>query len=294
MRGLLAVVLLASMLFVVNQSFAGDFRESYWGMTVKQVKEKETAKPAKMGEEELFFEGELFGRKVGIIYKFAEETDRIVEGHYQGNGKFIWTEAKGFLLKSGSYVYFFDATVSANANIDEFTSLRNQLIREHGTPIYDTSIWKGEGEKPSKEGEATAVRNGQLIFLVRWKERRSNITIVLQGSNVAPEISGEIHVTYEDRFPDVNSNLTSNMQAYMACMFDAAEIYSSSDATPYEIADAAHAKCGPQFSEFNRARKDVSFYTGVDGSNEQAYSFKSRIKEKVVQQVIESRLKKGK
>ncbi len=83
-------------------------------------------------------------------------------------------------------------------------------------------------------------------------------------------------------------------------MQSAAEYYSSSTASPYEVADAAHSKCGAQFNTYERSTEKY-FLSVVSSSGTAVAREKSRaltqegknnVKGKVVQWVIESRLQK--
>jgi hypothetical protein len=89
---------------------------------------------------------------------------------------------------------------------------------------------------------------------------------------------------------------------YKNCMKAAADYYSASTASPREVADAAHSKCGIKFSAYERSTEDyltsvVSTSKGVimarDESRALTREMEGKVKEKVVQWVIENRLPKN-
>ena len=92
----------------------------------------------------------------------------------------------------------------------------------------------------------------------------------------------------------------SAFAAYRNCMENAAEYYSSSTSTPYEVADAAQSKCGSQFFAYERSTEKY-FLSVVSSSGGSIARGKARaltlegknsVKGKVVQKVVESRLQK--
>ena len=79
----------------------------------------------------------------------------------------------------------------------------------------------------------------------------------------------------------------------------AAVFYAKSTATPHEIADAAQARCGAEFSAWDttlehRMTHNMRTAVGVDAARRSAHDIgqeaKGLTKEKVVQWVIELRL----
>lgn len=98
-----------------------------------------------------------------------------------------------------------------------------------------------------------------------------------------------------------NAQMDSDFNAYLNCMKAAAVHYSSSEATPREIADAAQSKCGAEFRAFetsmeNHLTRDMRTAKGVStarrSARETALELQGSAKSKVVQWVIDLRLQK--
>jgi hypothetical protein len=93
----------------------------------------------------------------------------------------------------------------------------------------------------------------------------------------------------------------SKFDAYLSCMKVAAADYSPSSASPHEVADAAQSKCGATFRELESSLEEqltygmvtnVGYSTGLREARKLAQDLRVSGKEKVVQWVIDSRLKK--
>lgn len=99
---------------------------------------------------------------------------------------------------------------------------------------------------------------------------------------------------------ELKSQVTSDFITYKNCMETAAEKYSASEATPYEVADAAQARCGAQFFKYEKSVENyfVSLVSssGVTMAQEKVKAHtreaKNRVKGKVIQLVVETRLEK--
>lgn len=93
----------------------------------------------------------------------------------------------------------------------------------------------------------------------------------------------------------------ATFSAYRDCMKVSAANYSTSSASPHEVADAAQSKCGAAFRELESSLENqlthgmvtnVGYSAGLREARRLAQDLRVSAKEKVVQWVIDSRLQK--
>lgn len=310
MRGFIALVMMLSIILGISQSFAGDFRDAYWGMSVEQVKKREKAKPAEMKGDGLYFEGELFGREVGIQYDFAEVAGRVPAAIRESGGSFLFTEESGFLLEGGHYLYFFDQREinTIYEFKEEYNYFKDLLIKEYGKPIFDGSLWKEDIGEPSQEEWVMAMKEGQLELTAIWDTKRTFISVTMmvnagaaRQGEVVRDLPVLIDIGYKDRWPNLSKEFSRTLWAYRDCLFATAELYSASDGSAFEIAEAAQGKCSQQLSGYKHSVRESRLYrlyvSDADVNqelDEGVRKTKALFKEKVIQRVIELRLPKEK
>ena len=113
-------------------------------------------------------------------------------------------------------------------------------------------------------------------------------------------VSGCASSPRSDQSGALQAKSNSDFLAYKNCMESAANYYAPSTATPHEIADAAQAKCGAEYYSYERSTENY-FISIVSSSGVSMARGKSRtltqemkgvVKEKVVQWVVDARLRK--
>ena len=98
----------------------------------------------------------------------------------------------------------------------------------------------------------------------------------------------------------LESKVKLNFISYKNCMETAADYYSSSEASPNELAEAAQSRCGGQFYAYEQSIEDY-FVSLVSRSGAtmarkrartHAQATQSKLKGRVIQLVIEKRLQR--
>ncbi|MBI2412229.1 MAG: hypothetical protein HYV24_03365 [Deltaproteobacteria bacterium] len=109
-------------------------------------------------------------------------------------------------------------------------------------------------------------------------------------------------ITQKDNHEAAYGVWETAMKTYAECMIITAKTYSESEATAFEIAEAAQSKCGQQFYTLERATLDYYLSNArgsygrnlaIEASERQIQKIKSDGKDTVVQEVIEYRLQKN-
>ena len=186
---ILVVCLLVSLLMIVNITFAAepDFRNVNWGMTIDEVKQKETLDLILEENGALMYKTSLAGMDCYLLYDFINQ-------------------------KLCSAMYSIDKEhINENQYIEDFLKLKNLLIRKYGPPDKDEEIWKRSLYKSDPNYQGFAVSIGDLILASTWETNKTKIDIVLWGNNY--EIKHAIQYQskeYEEKINEKNTQENLN------------------------------------------------------------------------------------
>lgn len=155
--GILGVVLILGNLGSPVRAEEYDFRKTWWGMTQRQVLASENAKPFLQNEEEIWYNTELWNKKVGVEYEFV--ADKLVSSAYALDEKYT----------------------NLNDFIKDYEDFKRTLTKEYGPPYVDNVMWQNEEYKNKPESRGLAVSLGHLQYVSKWDTETTVITCILVG-----------------------------------------------------------------------------------------------------------------
>jgi len=141
-----------------------NFRQVKWGMTSEQVKKIEKLKLSDEGNigkiKILRYTGEIIGGlSCDVIYIFANNC-----------------------LTRAKYI-FTNYHTNKNDYISDYKTLKNLLIKKHGTPYRDEVFWKNNLYKDDPQYYGFAISIGHLAYFTMWDLSETIITLGLSGEN---------------------------------------------------------------------------------------------------------------
>jgi len=153
---------LSTILLFSNIAFSEDydFRKTKWGMSKAEVKKNEKAKFVDEGADGFAYKGKLLNFNVLIIYRFLD--NKLSEGIYS----------------------FEEKHMNDSDYIADFNTIKELLIKKYGAPYFDTYHWKNNMYREDIQRHGTAISMGHLILLSKWETDRTNIDMILKGTNL--------------------------------------------------------------------------------------------------------------
>jgi hypothetical protein len=139
------------------------FRNTKWGMSIKEVIDNETLSLVSRSENTLIYRVHLHKKDTLLVYKF--EDSELQEINYTIN----------------------EVYPNENDYIKDYSLFKKILTKRYGPPIIDREVWKDELFKDTISDWGTAVSLSHLFFHSEWKTNNSNIQCILigQDSNIA-------------------------------------------------------------------------------------------------------------
>jgi hypothetical protein len=141
-------------------------------MGVEDVKATETADYAGEQSGYLIYKGTLSALDTWIGYVFT-------------NG--LFTRARYSISK---------AHTNRNDYIDDYATLKGQLVKKYGNPLSDQTNWKNDLYKSDRTEWGFAISLGHLSYYSKWETPRTEIVLALFGDNY--EISLIIEYTSKE------------------------------------------------------------------------------------------------
>jgi hypothetical protein len=148
-----------SLLNFVVKNDTTDFRLTRWGMTITQVKARETAKLDRETKDSLIFTATLFELNCKIIYAF-----------------------NAGMLMNGSYVIEQPHVDPARFPKD-YENLKQYLQPLYGRSVSEDDMWKNEMYKDKPDQFGFAISIGFLEKKTVWKNKRTRIVLFMTGIN---------------------------------------------------------------------------------------------------------------
>lgn len=132
-----------------------------WGSSQATVRATEKARlvPGHTSDTTLYYETTVQGMEVVIAYDFVE--DRLI----------------------GAIYMFQHDHSNPTEYIDDFKSLKSDLIAKYGKPVIDSQHWKGDLWKSKPNDWGMAVITGDLVYHTIWETPQSSIAVMLSGDN---------------------------------------------------------------------------------------------------------------
>lgn len=153
-------IYLIAMGFVANLIIANaqdtDFRNTTWGMTLRNVKETEKAQTVLENKNKLFYKTEVAGSKCTLSYIFNEDGE----------------------LYGSRYIYI-EEHEDISLYIDDYYKIQSLLKRKYGTPSRDEVICESEKCKKDRNLWVLALRNNELSLISQWQTDKTVITVKL-------------------------------------------------------------------------------------------------------------------
>jgi len=164
--------------YVQDSTYTGnDFRNVRWGMTIKEVKDRETAV--------FVTEGDVAGEHI-IMYK-----ESLTAGSSTYNVGIYYIFAKGILVRAK---YVLDETyVNKNLYFVPFNSFKDVLTQKYGEPKSDNTAWTNDLYRDDPSNYGLAVSIGHLNRLVSWETPRTKVFLGILGEN----FEVKVHVEYQ-------------------------------------------------------------------------------------------------
>lgn len=136
-----------------------DVRNVNWGMSMEQVRSKETASYLSIKGETMGFRGQVEGADALILYKFKDNKLQSVRCIFQQ----FYTEKNDF--------------------ISAFKSLEQTLSAIYGAPFKSDSFWQNDRYRQDSSQHGLAVSLGDLDYVTRWDTPTTTVLHVLMGQN---------------------------------------------------------------------------------------------------------------
>ena len=136
-----------------------DFRHVRWGMSVEDVKKRESASLVGEDEESLLYTGILDGQKVAITYLFVD--DKLWRGVYSLDENFS----------------------NDNKYVDTYSSFVDMLKEKYGKPIKEENYWSKEHYKGKYDKRGMAYAVGDVVSQVTWENGDTSIFAKIDGNN---------------------------------------------------------------------------------------------------------------
>lgn len=178
------IILILGLLLIVFVSFASeeqmDFRNTKWGMSMKEVKEIETLKLMKSTSSTLIYQTRISGLDCFLVYGFHEDR-----------------------LYTGTYIFQVEH-LNYNKYIDDFMKLKELLEEKYGK--YEGVVVFGDPDINLDKG--IAVGMGYLKFHSMWELENTRIYLELYGENlefdlfisyINPEIYSQMQQTHKNK-----------------------------------------------------------------------------------------------
>jgi len=145
-----------------------NFRNTYWGMSIAEVKKSENSKfeyVDTLDKEGFAYLGgsvRVSGIECGFNYTFA--NNKLARGRY--------TDTETYR--------------DPNEYIDDYYKLKKYLISKYGEPIpprRSEMVWKNERYRDNRKYWGRAIMEGHLIFGVKWENKNTEMWLILAGGN---------------------------------------------------------------------------------------------------------------
>jgi len=148
-------LLFLSLLFFSTVSHSDDFRNTYWGMSIDQVKKTEKGEILKESDDKITFVETVVNYPALLVYKFAEN-------------KLIW----------GSYG-FKQVNDTDDEYLEDFINFNAVLSTKYGKS-KNLDKWTNKDSK-FKENPVSAVKEGDLIMWRSWETPTTDIKLIMYG-----------------------------------------------------------------------------------------------------------------
>ncbi|MBN1604873.1 MAG: hypothetical protein JW915_24920 [Chitinispirillaceae bacterium] len=144
---------------IIKNSEEDDFRKVRWGMSISDVKTRESAKLLKENLNQLEYEADFLGYTCKVVYYFI--TSR---------------------LQRAELLISQDHTDPARYYKD-YENLIRYLNPIYGTPLSDVRNWKNEMYKNDRSRWGFAISIGFLTCKTVWNNKRSQVSLNISGGN---------------------------------------------------------------------------------------------------------------
>lgn len=137
-----------------------NFRNTYWGMSKKQVKKSEKSTFVDEDASRIFYKGKVGNMNALIHYNFVDNK--------------LWQAT-----------YLFEETyLNADNYVRDYKNLLGKLRAKYGEPIHDKSIWSSDSAKRNwGNNPGMGVETGNLKMVASWDLPDSKIHVLLHGEN---------------------------------------------------------------------------------------------------------------
>lgn len=136
-----------------------DFRHARWGMSMEDVKKRESASLVGEDEESLLYAGLLDGQKVVITYAFVD--DKLWRGVYSLDENFS----------------------NDNRYVDIYSKFIDMLKEKYGKPKREIDHWSKEYYRGKYEKRGMAYAVGDVVSQVTWENGDTSIFAKIDGNN---------------------------------------------------------------------------------------------------------------
>lgn len=133
-----------------------DFRNVNWGMTQGEVEWSESLRVITRDERAITYHTTFEGFECMLVYVFHQNA-----------------------LVSGGY-YFIHTRSHPSHYIDDYNRLKEMLVKQHGKPLIDQTLWKDEWYK---NDPAKAIITGGLELRTIWKKGKTGFGLLMFGEN---------------------------------------------------------------------------------------------------------------
>lgn len=144
---------------IIKSTDGNDFRTVRWGMSIPEVKKKETAKLLKESSTELEYEAEFLGYTCKVLYYFTSSK-----------------------LQRAEMLISQDHTDPAKYYKD-YEKLIKFLNPLYGSPVSDQKDWKNDMYKNDRSRYGFAISIGFLTCKTVWNNKRSQVSLNISGGN---------------------------------------------------------------------------------------------------------------
>jgi hypothetical protein len=142
------------------------FRNTEWGMSIKEVKNIEKQEPIYDNEGIIVYEDYIIDLPVEVIYIFVD--NKLVRSKY----------------------IFIQKHTNENDFLSDYKSLNSALKNKYGKPIEENHFWSNDLYKSDSSNWGFAVSLGHHSYYTKWETSETTILSVLHGDNY--EINMEI------------------------------------------------------------------------------------------------------